>query len=269
MQIAASIPRAPGNDPDGEYRCAPRKWIPTTTTLAELSERLSRPPDAAWLDGWREADERASAAIDAVPSRNELSEPRAARRMAAVLPGEAPTLFVASSMPVRDIETFVAGRDDAPRVPEPRRQRHRRHGLHGSGAAAASAGAVVASDRRRRASHDDIGGPGWPPPGFGPKLTVVALDNDGGGIFHFLPVAGETDVFEHHVATPHGLDFAHAAALYGCDHTVVADATEFDARLRDAIASPRTTIVEVKTDRTANRELHGRVWAAVEAALGG
>ena len=40
------------------------------------------------------------------------------------------------------------------------------------------------------------------------------LDNDGGGIFHFLPVAGETDAFEEHVATPHGLDSEHAAALY-------------------------------------------------------
>ena len=45
------------------------------------------------------------------------------------------------------------------------------------------------------------------------------LNNDGGGIFHFLPVSGETDAFEEHVATPHGLDFAKAAALYGLAHT--------------------------------------------------
>ncbi len=49
----------------------------------------------------------------------------------------------------------------------------------------------------------------------GLSLTIVLINNDGGGIFHFLPVAGETDAFEEHVATPHGLDFAHAAELYG------------------------------------------------------
>ncbi len=53
---------------------------------------------------------------------------------------------------------------------------------------------------------------------LGLPLTIVLLNNDGGGIFHFLPVAGETDAFEEHVATPHGLDFAHAAALYGCGY---------------------------------------------------
>ena len=52
---------------------------------------------------------------------------------------------------------------------------------------------------------------------LGLPLTIVLLNNDGGGIFHFLPVAGETDAFEEHVATPHGLDFERAAALYGCE----------------------------------------------------
>ena len=50
---------------------------------------------------------------------------------------------------------------------------------------------------------------------LGLKLTIVLLNNDGGGIFHFLPVAGERDAFEEHVATPHGLEFARAAELYG------------------------------------------------------
>ena len=47
------------------------------------------------------------------------------------------------------------------------------------------------------------------------NVTIVVLNNDGGGIFHFLPVATQTDAFEEHVATPHGIDFALVAALYG------------------------------------------------------
>ena len=58
---------------------------------------------------------------------------------------------------------------------------------------------------------------------LGVPLVLVLLNNDGGGIFEFLPVAGERDFFEEHVATPHGVDFAHAAALYGCAYERPAD----------------------------------------------
>jgi 2-succinyl-5-enolpyruvyl-6-hydroxy-3-cyclohexene-1-carboxylate synthase len=98
-------------------------------------------------------------------------------------------------------------------------------------------------------------------------ITIVLLNNDGGGIFHFLPVSGETDAFEEHVATPHGLDFAHAAALYGCSF----ERSTSLGQLRDALVrslnSASTAIIEVRTDRAENLELHRRVAAAVTAAL--
>jgi 2-succinyl-5-enolpyruvyl-6-hydroxy-3-cyclohexene-1-carboxylate synthase len=95
------------------------------------------------------------------------------------------------------------------------------------------------------------------------------LNNDGGGIFHFLPVAGQRDAFEEHVATPHGLEFAKAAALYGCGY----DQPETVAQLRDtieaALAGTTTTIIEVRTDREQNLALHRLVQEAVLDALGG
>ena len=72
---------------------------------------------------------------------------------------------------------------------------------------------------------------------LGLKLTIVLLNNDGGGIFHFLPVAGEDDVFEEHVATPTGLDFSRAAALFGCEHRAVADADDFGTALDEALGA--------------------------------
>src|SRR5262249_4039833 len=98
-------------------------------------------------------------------------------------------------------------------------------------------------------------------------LTIVLVNNDGGGIFSFLPVAGERDAFEQHVATPHGLDFAQAAALYGARPVPVADARALRAALDDARATGGVTIVEVATDRDANVALHRRVWDAVAGAL--
>ncbi|HET6449562.1 MAG TPA: thiamine pyrophosphate-dependent enzyme, partial [Conexibacter sp.] len=102
---------------------------------------------------------------------------------------------------------------------------------------------------------------------LGLDLTIVVLNNDGGGIFHFLPVAREGEDFEQHVATPHGLDFAQAAALFGARHTFVADPAALRHELARALGSGALTIIEARTDRTANVALHRRVWDAVSAAL--
>ena len=98
---------------------------------------------------------------------------------------------------------------------------------------------------------------------LGLDLDVVLLDNDGGGIFEFLPVAGERDLFEEHVATPHGVDFAHLAAFYGCAFRRAAD---LDA-VGDALGRGGTTIVEVRTDRAENLALHRRATEAAMAAI--
>ena len=98
-------------------------------------------------------------------------------------------------------------------------------------------------------------------------ITIVLLNNDGGGIFHFLPVAGETDAFERHVATPHGLDFSHAAALYGCGHERAVTPQQLRDTLHRSLRSRSTTIIEVRTDRLENLALHRRVADAVARAL--
>src|SRR5437763_854339 len=79
--------------------------------------------------------------------------------------------------------------------------------------------------------------------------TAALLNNDGGGIFHFPPVAGQRDAFEEHVATPHGLDFTHAAALYGLEHTRAQTAQQLQDAIARSITQPQTDIIEVRTDR--------------------
>ena len=91
----------------------------------------------------------------------------------------------------------------------------------------------------------------------------MLLNNDGGGIFHFLPVAGQRDAFEEHVATPHGLDFKAAAALYGCRYELPASVGELRLAIDASLGAGHTTIIEVRTDREQNLALHRRVAAAV------
>ena len=215
-----------------------------------------------WLDSWLEPDRAAAAAIAQV--LDGLSEPRVAAELGARLPAEA-TLVVASSMPIRDVETFFPARPDPPRVLSNRGA----NGIDGTVSTAfgvAAAGGPVVLLIGDVALAHDVGGL-LAARRLGLPLAIVLLDNGGGGIFDFLPVAGEGEAYERHVATPHGLDFAHAAALYGLAHEPVAGPAELRAALDRALAADRATLIHVRTDRAENVALHRRVWEAVRAAV--
>ncbi|HTC59691.1 MAG TPA: 2-succinyl-5-enolpyruvyl-6-hydroxy-3-cyclohexene-1-carboxylic-acid synthase [Solirubrobacteraceae bacterium] len=261
--------------------------------LSALTDMLegSAAPDSDWLGSWRSADELTAEAILGVLAASGCSEPSIAAELGVLLPEEA-TLFVASSMPVRDIETFWPVRPDPPRVLCNRGA----NGIDGTvssafGAAAASRDPVVLLIGDVALAYDisallaarrlDL------------KLTIVLIDNEGGGIFDFLPVAevkmarGSTrgvsrsgdslddqgseiapqDIYTRHIATPTGLDFAQAATLYGLSHERVADVAGFRAALEQALAARDSGIIEVRTTRDANVELHRQVWNAVAGAL--
>ena len=234
--------------------------------LADLGELPHPIQPAGWLEGWQAADHACARAISTVLERHAgLSEPEIAGLLGARLPPEA-TLFVAASMPIRDVEEFVGARDDAPPVFANRGA----NGIDGTvsaafGVAAESAGPVVLLIGDVALAHD-IGGL-LAARRAGLKLTIVLINNDGGGIFNFLAIADHAAVFDQHVATPHGLEFSHAAALYGFEHVAATDVGGFMAALDSALVSDTSTIIEVRTDRVANRRLHADIAAAAEAAV--
>ncbi len=218
--------------------------------------------DREWLDAWRGADHAAADAI--ARTLDDLSEPRVAAELGVRLPADT-TLVVASSMPVRDVETFFPARDAPPRVLSNRGA----NGIDGTVSTAfgvAAAGGPTVLLIGDVALAHDMGGL-LAARRLGLPLVIVVLNNDGGGIFHFLPVEREGADFEEHVATPHGLDFEHAAELYGLGYVRVADPGTFRDALDGALASHRATILEVHTDRAENVELHRRVWAAVAGSV--
>lgn len=240
-----------------------------TAAPTETGACLS-PADPDWLAGWRAADERAAEAILGVLDSADLSEPLLAAELGVLLP-ETATLFVASSMPVRELETFWPVRENPPRVLCNRGA----NGIDGIvssafGAAADADGPVVLLIGDVALAYD-IGGL-LAAKRLNLKLTIVLVDNGGGGIFDFLPVsrtamAQREEIYTRHIATPPGLDFAHAAALYGLTHERADSVPAFRAALERAL-SPQadSTIVQLQTDRADNVELHGRVWSAVSQA---
>jgi 2-succinyl-5-enolpyruvyl-6-hydroxy-3-cyclohexene-1-carboxylate synthase len=222
------------------------------------------PGDPSWAGGWHAADARAAGALDGVLGE-ELSEPRVAAELGRSLPSDV-TLVVAASMPVRDVETCFPARDDGPRVLANRGA----NGIDGTiatayGVAAASDGPVVLLLGDVALAHDL--GSLVTARRIGVPLTIVLIDNGGGGIFDFLPVATQQDAFETHVATPTGIDVAGIAQAFGLHHLEVGTVAEFRAAVDHGLTSDGTQLVHVRTERAANVVLHRRMWDTVSAAL--
>jgi 2-succinyl-5-enolpyruvyl-6-hydroxy-3-cyclohexene-1-carboxylate synthase len=237
-------PAAAWQDPDA---------VAATVHPGPLEALRAEPAGPDWLGSWRAADAAAAEAIGAVLA-DQLSEPRVAAELGATL-GPDEVLWVASSMPIRDVETFVAVRDAPPRM-ESNRGANGIDGTPSSAFGAAASGAPTTLLIGDVALLHDLGGL-LAHRRLGLDLRIVLLNNDGGGIFHFLPVSGQADVFEEHVATPHGMDFADVARLFGFEYTRAASLAD----LR------RPGLIEVRTDHEGNVALHRRVWAAVGHAL--
>ena len=229
------------------------------------------PTERDWLDSWRSADELAAEAILRELAGDALSEPAVSAELGVLLP-ESATLFVASSMPVREIESFWPVRSDPPHVLCNRGA----SGIDGTvssafGAAAHADGPVVLLIGDVALAHD-IGGL-LAARRLDLPLTIVLLDNAGGGIFDFLAVAkakmaSEGDIYTRHIATPTGLDFADAARLYGLAYEHLETIPQLRSALERALSpDARATILHARTQRNSNVELHGRVWQAVSAAL--
>ena len=203
--------------------------------------------------------------------------------MAAVVAGipEGTALFVSNSMPVRDLDAFGGGGKPL--------HVYANRGASGiDGIVSTVAGIAAASDGSSPivavvgdvAFYHDMNG-----------LLVVAehqldlvfvvINNDGGGIFHMLPIREHEPEFTRYFATPHGLDFRHAAELYGIPYWRVDGARGADRRvdgarsaakdigeaLEEVLAGTGPRILEVLSDRDQNQRGRDAVGEAVRGAV--
>jgi 2-succinyl-5-enolpyruvyl-6-hydroxy-3-cyclohexene-1-carboxylate synthase len=187
--------------------------------------------------------------------------------LAGLLP-DGTLLYVGNSMPVRDVDSFFPSTARRIRILGNRGA----SGIDGVtssalGAGAAWPGPIVAVLGDLSFYHDMNGLLAARLHAL--RATIIVLNNDGGGIFSFLPQAAFPEHFEQLFGTPHGLDFGHAATLYGASFARADDWDAFRDGVLRGIAGRGLSIIEVRTDRTRNVALHREVWAAVEAAVGG
>jgi 2-succinyl-5-enolpyruvyl-6-hydroxy-3-cyclohexene-1-carboxylate synthase len=197
---------------------------------------------------------------------DEPFEGRVPIELAEALPDGA-TLVVGNSMPVRDMESFFPALAREVRITGTRGA----SGIDGVvstavGAAAAGGGPVALLIGDLSFLHDLNGL--WALRRHGLSLTVVLVNNDGGGIFSFLAQAeAAPEHFEQWFGTPHGLDFTHAVALHGGRYRRLDAAQAWAPSIREALSAEGLTVLEVRTDRERNVTQHREVWARVQAAV--
>ncbi|MGH3322300.1 MAG: 2-succinyl-5-enolpyruvyl-6-hydroxy-3-cyclohexene-1-carboxylic-acid synthase [Streptosporangiaceae bacterium] len=246
----------------------PARWPDPTRSAAAVAPRPVTHPDeprerSPWLEGWQRAERAARAAIDAVlDAHDEPTEPRLARDLARTLPPGA-LLFAGSSMPIRDLDRAMCPRT-ALRILGNRGA----SGIDGSvstaiGAAHAHGGPAFALLGDLALLHDQNGlllGPEEPRP----DLTIVVVNNDGGGIFSLLPQVRFEESFERVFGTPHGVDLASVAAAARVPYTRL----ERMSDLSSALKGEGLRLVEVRTDRRAKAALRAELQRAVTDAVG-
>jgi 2-succinyl-5-enolpyruvyl-6-hydroxy-3-cyclohexene-1-carboxylate synthase len=221
-----------------------------------------------WREQWVSAGKRATAAIAATMVSTPLHEGHVVRALSARLP-EAGQVFIGSSMPIRAADSFWP-------LARPQQRFFGNRGASGIDGLVSS-GLGVATGRDPSPTvlllgdlslYHDMNGL-WALQRHGIRATLVVCDNNGGGVFNFLPQAEHQDVFEEIFATPLGLDLSQVARLYGLVYSPVSDRSGLEPAIADAIAAPTPTMVVVRFKREDSVSGHRLCWESAASALKG
>ena len=231
----------------------------------------------AWLEGWLAADRAADAALRAwlagVESRGEAFEGAPFAHLGDLLPDGA-LLWAGSSMPVRDLDAWLPGGDRAIR-PLANRGANGIDGVVSSALGAAAAGvghvALVVGDISFLHDLNALAAAKR----HGLSATIELVDNDGGGIFSFLPQArtddpgaGLPEHYEELFGTPHGIDFGPIVEALGATYRPVG-ARGLRTALAESLVATGISVLQLRTERARIVELHAEAASAVAAALTG
>lgn len=221
-----------------------------------------------WPEPWRAAD-RAAQAVFGRACAEGFWAGGVSRLLAERLP-EGAALHVASSMPIRDVDAFAAARA----VDVPVFANRGANGIDGTvatalGLAAGREGRVVTLLGDLALLHDvgSLVAARELSLEAGAALTLVVVNNNGGGIFGFLPIAEHPTAFERCFRTPHSADFAEIARAAGVRHHRVFELDELQSALDRELGAPGVSLVECVVDAEADRLRHREAFAAAAAAL--
>ncbi|HVB96548.1 MAG TPA: 2-succinyl-5-enolpyruvyl-6-hydroxy-3-cyclohexene-1-carboxylic-acid synthase [Chloroflexota bacterium] len=255
------------NSVEGTTESSPTRSSNGSTATGDGAKPTVSARDISWSRRWERINGSTRRAIDRVfETFDEPFEGKVFAELAKLLPDGA-TIFAGNSMPVRDLDTFFAAKGRRIKLLGNR-------GASGIDGVVSSALGVSAGSREPvllvigdLSFYHDLNGL------FAAKrhdlsLTIVLLNNDGGGIFSFLPQAEYPEHFEKLFGTPHGLEFRPVIEMYGGRYQNVVCWPDFRAAVQASVAEGGLSVVELKTDRAENVTQHRLIWRAVAEALG-
>lgn len=239
-----------------------------SATLDLILAQVGHKASTTWVASWQAVNGATRDAIaDAFQQSDHLTEPRIARILSEAVPRNA-AIVLGSSMPVRDADTFC-------QATSAERRWFANRGANGiDGVVSTALGVALGSGRPSYLLIGDLS--------FfhdlngllaaklhGIDLTILVVNNDGGGIFSFLPQARQTapGVFEELFGTPIGLDVSSAATLWGAHYDLAANPNQLTHLIQQPANHRGVRIIELRTDRQENVTDHREIWAKVGAHL--
>ena len=267
-------------DGDGGWRepaLLPATFVhadPAATARAITARLGASVRRGTWTRDWVDAERVAVRAMDAwLASLDEPFEGTPFAALADALPDGA-TLWAGNSMPVRDLDAWFPSTDRAITI----RSNRGANGIDGVvstalGSAAVAPGpvALVVGDVSFLHDLNALLAARL----HGLSATIVLVNNDGGGIFSFLPQAqpgaapdgsGLPEHYEELFGTPHGIDVGPIVCALGGVHRLVAP-SDLRSAIAESVGRPGVDVLELRTGRERNLALHRGVAAAVARAL--
>jgi 2-succinyl-5-enolpyruvyl-6-hydroxy-3-cyclohexene-1-carboxylate synthase len=238
-----------------------------TMAAAAIGEAVAVPAPTGWLDAWLELDTIAAELVGSLVDESDFPNEPAVARIVTSAAASGSAIVLGSSMPIRDVDAF-AGKDAR------RLHLFGNRGANGIDGLTSAALGIAASGLSTLVLTGDVSmlhdvNSLATAARLDLPVTIVVVNNDGGGIFHFLPQNDDglmdPDVFENYLGTPHGTDFVAIAEAFGVEAQNVDDADALSDLVSTRVSGPR--LIQVRTDRRANLELHRGISAELGALV--
>jgi 2-succinyl-5-enolpyruvyl-6-hydroxy-3-cyclohexene-1-carboxylate synthase len=233
--------------------------------FCEQLSSLTEPKESTeFLEKWQEMNELTKANMALIKDSQMLSEGRLFYQIAEMLPEEA-TLFVGNSMPIRDLDSFFLNNHKSIKVMANR-------GANGiDGTVSTALGSALYSQPLYLVLGDltffhDLNGM-IAAKLYGIDIRIIVVNNNGGGIFSFLPQAQHPKSFELLFGTPLNLEFEHAVRMFNGNYTKVKDWDHFRELMKQSSDVKGLNVYEVVTNRDSNLTQHRDFWRIVSQEI--
>ena len=230
----------------------------------QLSELLPARKESQWYLNWTELNYQVKQVLSTLRDETSLNEGKVFLELQHVTPDNC-QIFISNSMPIRDCDTFF-------HTHKSNRKIYCNRGANGIDGVVSSAIGVSAVGLPTLLVIGDLS--------FfhdlngllaakmqNKDITIIVINNDGGGIFSFLPQASEKEHFEELFGTPHGLDFSHVVKMYGGDFIRVKDWEQFRKAVVGSFDKEGIKVIEVQTNREENVQSHRKLWNNVSQEI--